>query len=153
AFRWTSETGMVGVDFPEQPESWSADGSVIVGGKYAGYANYWTQATGSHDLRSVLALSYGLDMNDWNLTEASGVSADGRTIVGVGIHGFRTEAWIARLPAPADFNGDGSVDGGDLVTWTANAGRESGALNAQGDADFDGDVDGADFLIWQSNLG
>jgi hypothetical protein len=49
---------------------------------------------------------------------------------------------------PADFNGDGRVDGDDLSTWRNNFGAA-----AQGDADQDGDVDGADFLQWQQQLG
>ena len=46
--------------------------------------------------------------------------------------------------AEADFNGDGLVDGGDLATWKASFG-----LNTGGDADNDGDTDGKDFLVWQ----
>jgi hypothetical protein len=49
---------------------------------------------------------------------------------------------------PADFNGDGRVDGDDLATWRNNFGAD-----AAGDADQDGDVDGADFLQWQQQLG
>ncbi|MBA3485048.1 MAG: phosphodiester glycosidase family protein [Pirellulales bacterium] len=49
---------------------------------------------------------------------------------------------------PADFNGDGRVDGEDLTKW-----REDFGAGAAGDADQDGDVDGADFLQWQQQLG
>jgi len=49
---------------------------------------------------------------------------------------------------PADFNGDGRVDGDDLTTWSEDFGA-----GANGDADQDGDVDGADFLQWQQQLG
>ena len=47
---------------------------------------------------------------------------------------------------PGDFNGDGDVDAGDLLTW-----RNSYAVNANGTADSDNDTDGRDFLIWQRN--
>jgi hypothetical protein len=53
----------------------------------------------------------------------------------------------------ADFNGDGVVNGLDLVIWQQNVGIRMGATGAQGDADGDGDVDGQDFLIWQRTLG
>jgi hypothetical protein len=53
------------------------------------------------------------------------------------------------LPAsPADFSGDGSVDGDDLIEWRNAFGQLAG-----GDADDDGDTDGADFLLWQQQLG
>ena len=53
---------------------------------------------------------------------------------------------------PADFDGDGDVDGDDFLTWQANFGKASGASPMDGDADGDGDVDGNDFLVWQSNF-
>jgi len=37
----------------------------------------------------------------WNLTEASGISDDGRVIVGSGIHNGVLEPWIATIPEPA----------------------------------------------------
>jgi len=46
--------------------------------------------------------------------------------------------------SPADFDGDGDVDGDDLVRW-----ENSFTYNAAGDADEDSDTDGSDFLIWQ----
>jgi hypothetical protein len=53
------------------------------------------------------------------------------------------------LPAsPADFDGDGAVDGGDLVAWQSAFGA-----TADADADDDGDSDGADFLAWQRAVG
>jgi hypothetical protein len=53
----------------------------------------------------------------------------------------------------ADFNGDGVVNGLDLLIWQQNVGIRMGATGAQGDADGDGDVDGDDFLEWQQQLG
>lgn len=50
---------------------------------------------------------------------------------------------------PQDFNGDGSVNSGDLINWTGGYGLASGAANSDGDGDADGDVDGADFIAWQ----
>jgi hypothetical protein len=45
----------------------------------------------------------GLDLGDWTLTSATGISADGLTIVGSGQHPFHNgvnEAWIAVIPEP-----------------------------------------------------
>ena len=54
---------------------------------------------------------------------------------------------------PADFDGDGDVDGNDLNEWKPGFGKPTGALKGDGDADADGDVDGFDFLAWQRQLG
>lgn len=51
-----------------------------------------------------------------------------------------------------DFDGDGDIDGGDLVTWQNNFPKTSGATLPQGDADDDGDIDGADFVGWQTKF-
>lgn len=157
-FRWTADTGMVPIPGALAPRAVSSDGSVIVGQNASGDAFYWTEASGAKNLRDLLALSYGLDLNHWLLKDATGVSADGRTIVGMAEHYSDSaylgqDAWIAHLPEPADFNGDGVVDASDLDAWKANVGLEASALNAQGDADYDGDVDGADLLVWQRSLG
>jgi hypothetical protein len=49
---------------------------------------------------------------------------------------------------PADFNGDGRVDGADLTEWRGDFGP-----SADSDADGDGDSDGNDFLLWQQQVG
>jgi len=49
---------------------------------------------------------------------------------------------------PADFNGDGVVDGDDLGIWESSFGE-----NALADANGDGVTDGTDFLIWQRQFG
>jgi hypothetical protein len=63
----------------------------------------------------------------------------------------------AREWLPADFNGDGYVDGVDLAAWqaafAAGPGGGGGAFTLPlPDADGDGDADGADFLSWQRQL-
>ena len=52
-----------------------------------------------------------------------------------------------------DFNGNGVVDGDDLVLWKAGYGTSGVASHAQGDANGDGSVDGADLLVWQRQNG
>jgi hypothetical protein len=58
--------------------------------------------------------------------------------------------YLVGMP-PGDFDGDGGVDGADLIIWNANFGSTS-ADAASGDADDDNDADGRDFLVWQRNL-
>ena len=53
------------------------------------------------------------------------------------------------LDIPADFDGDGDVDGADFLKWQQGYPTASGATKADGDTDGDGDVDGQDFLVWQ----
>ncbi len=53
-----------------------------------------------------------------------------------------------------DLTGDGSVDGGDLTQWLAEAGAAnlaSGNSYLLGDANLDGTVDGQDFVDWNAN--
>jgi autotransporter-associated beta strand protein len=53
---------------------------------------------------------------------------------------------------PADFNGDGFVDGSDLSLWASQFGQVGETEPITGDADGDLMVDGFDFLTWQRNL-
>lgn len=60
---------------------------------------------------------------------------------------------LIRGSATADYDGDGDVDGNDLVRWRSGFGTAGGASRGQGDSNADGTVDGADFLAWQRQLG
>jgi len=110
AWRWTEEEGQVYLGWIEDPtedntaRGVSADGSVIVG--WSGdppdeIAFIWEPNTGMRPLREVLEEQYGLDLGSWNLYRAYDVSADGKTIVGVGIHSGYREAWLAYIPEPS----------------------------------------------------
>jgi probable HAF family extracellular repeat protein len=113
AFRWTSDSGMVGLgdltggDFSSQAHAVSADGSVVVGrGKSdSGYEAFiWDDTNGMQSLKDILVNDFGLalQLTDWTLTEAWGISGDGLTIVGTGKNpGGCNEAWIATIPEPA----------------------------------------------------
>jgi probable HAF family extracellular repeat protein len=110
AFRWTAATGMVGLGalpgpfFSSQANDVSANGNVVVGiGAGAGDAGdgkafVWLPAAGMLDLREYL-LAHGVEApRDWVVSEATGVSADGRTIVGTGINPQgAAEGWIATI--------------------------------------------------------
>ena len=49
---------------------------------------------------------------------------------------------------PADFDGNGSVNGADLTKWSGDYG-----VNGESDANGDGISSGADFLAWQTQFG
>ncbi len=158
AFRWTAEAGMIGLGdlggtFNSAALAASYDGSVIVGG--AGGAFIWTEAAGMRSVQEVLTQDYGLDLTGWTLGSAVDISADGRTIVGNGLHNGVNEAWIARLgdlPCRADFNADGSLDSQDffdyLVEFFGNPGCVSMPPDVLCAADFDrnGTVNSQDFF-------
>jgi uncharacterized membrane protein len=121
AFCWTEAGGVVGLGYLpgglEQTQAFavSADGSVIVGRGSVGYAPpgdslsqafyeafIWTPDEGMRNLRDLLVAECGLDLTGWTLASATGVSADGRTIVGTGVDPEgNTEAWMAVIPEPA----------------------------------------------------
>jgi probable HAF family extracellular repeat protein len=104
--RWTEQTGWTPLGHPQtDAHGINADGSVIVGsdramGKYDAF--FWTQSTGIVNLRESL-LAGGVDeVRGWNLLAAIDVSADGRTIVGVGDSPLgRREGWVATIPEPS----------------------------------------------------
>ena len=105
AFRWTQSGGMVGLGtLPggtfSEASAVNSDGSVVVGTSQSsqapgGEAFRWTGATGMRSLTALLTAS-GVNVAGWQLTQASGVSADGNVIVGYGIDpSGQLEAWIA----------------------------------------------------------
>ena len=60
---------------------------------------------------------------------------------------------IGDIAINADFDGDGFVNGVDLLALQRNFGITSGATKSLGDADDDGDVDNDDLLIWENQYG
>ncbi|MFH1419619.1 MAG: PEP-CTERM sorting domain-containing protein [Planctomycetota bacterium] len=111
AFRWTEGQGMVGLGhLPGGLDSTalacSADGSIIAGrgNLLSGEdeAIIWDADNGMRSLRTLLVDDFGLDLPDWTLDRATGVSADGQTLIGWGYNpDGHVEAWIARIPEPA----------------------------------------------------
>lgn len=110
AFRWTAGDGMVGLGdlpgggFESLASDISADGTVIVGqgsSNSGQEAFIWTDRGGLTVLQDVLITGGVTNLEGWKLTHASGVSADGRTIVGYGIDpdGYE-KAWVATVPEP-----------------------------------------------------
>jgi len=111
AFRWTSESGMVGLgdlpggDFESVALDVRADGSVVVGWSETGVNRHeafiWDEIYGMRNLGDVLVNDYGLDLTGWTLRSTTGISDDGLTFVGSGLNpsGYR-EGWVATIPEP-----------------------------------------------------
>ena len=87
----------------------SADGKVVVGLSQADWednsaprrAFVWTKADGMQSLRDVLIANGVAGLDNWELREATSISADGVWVVGQGINpsGDR-EAFLANIAAP-----------------------------------------------------
>ena len=80
----------------------NGDGSVAVGYADTGTSNgamIWDAVHGIRSIADVLD-SVGVDVSEWQLSQAMGVSADGKVVGGVGynITEGRTEGWVAHLP-------------------------------------------------------
>lgn len=128
AFRWTTGgTTSLGCAPPSCYRSdalaVSADGTIVVGvgESYSGQerAFIWSQSLDMQDLQTMLGDTVPAG---WVLTRATGISADGLTIVGDGInsHNHFHGAWLARLPRPAcwgDLNCDGVFDALDVPAF------------------------------------
>jgi uncharacterized membrane protein len=114
AYRWTQETGTVGLGLLPGGVAHSfaydvsADASTIVG--YAGSgideayeAFIWTESTGMRAIRSI-AEERGVATQDWYFQAAIAVSDDGQTVLGNGFYRQRKVAWLLELnaiPEPA----------------------------------------------------
>jgi probable HAF family extracellular repeat protein len=166
AFRWTEESGMVGLgDLAgdgvfSSAYGVSADGSIIIGsGRTAAgeRAFIWDDDNKMRDLQSVLVSEYGLGnaLTNWTLQTATAISADGMILAGIGRNPLgQSEGWYVDLSAAlvaGDANGDGKVDLTDFGILKSNFG--SGTTLAQGDFTGDGKVDLTDFGILKSNFG
>ena len=111
AFRWTQPSGIVplgglgGPPFDSVARALSGDGRVVVGTSFnatqGSQAFVWTEPAGIVRVADVLS-ARGVNLTGWTLTDATGVSGDGRIIVGQGsspnpvaLSGL--QGWIARL--------------------------------------------------------
>lgn len=113
-FRWTRDAGiellgdLPGGTVVSRANAVSGDGSIIVGRGRVSFS-----ATGSGDRATIwfgdgpimnlndYLVANGVDLGGWTLREANAISADGRTITGVGINpNNQIEAWVVTIPAP-----------------------------------------------------
>jgi len=94
AFIWREETGIAGLGIPANEgfrstmaSRMSADGNIIVGwghivDSHLSEAFIWDEVNGIRNLTNLLENEYGLDLMGWRLRDASGISDDGKTIIG-----------------------------------------------------------------------
>ncbi|MEM7409350.1 MAG: PEP-CTERM sorting domain-containing protein [Myxococcota bacterium] len=114
AFRWDAASGLQNLGclspFPaiclSIVHDVSADGQRAVGGPL--WAFVWEPLSGMRFLQDLLE-DEGIDLSDWTLREAEGVSPDGTIIVGHGTNpNGDTEAFVAVLPEPGALLGFGA---------------------------------------------
>ncbi|MBN2474047.1 MAG: PEP-CTERM sorting domain-containing protein [Pirellulales bacterium] len=109
AFRWAPGGGMVGLGALPGGSGYSAaygvsaDGSVVVGTSNSASGDsafIWDASNGMRSLRDVLSEDPGLDLTGWRLETASGISADGRVVVGYDRDAqYNSKAWMVVLDA------------------------------------------------------
>lgn len=139
----------------------SGDGTVSVGWigtPQPDRAIIWDSENGSRDLQNVLTDLYCIDLAGIRLLRATGISSDGRSIVGWAerLPGNLMEAFLVRLgnPREGDLNGDGDIDLADLTRLLSVFGSASdNCTNLVGDVNTDGVVDLSDLTITLSNFG
>lgn len=107
AARWTAGGGFVSLGVDGSATDASADGTSIVGTGGPNSAFLWRQQPGF--LKTLLMQLPGSNPVGWELFEATGISDDGKTIVGWGNNPLgQEEGWIARLdtlPTPTELAG------------------------------------------------
>ncbi len=102
-FRWTQAGGLVGLggtSISARANAVNSAGNIVVG-VAQGKAFRWSATTGMQFIQDLLVAA-GVDMSNWNLKQATGISSDGSVLVGTAGHGVFDEGWIARLPPPED---------------------------------------------------
>jgi probable HAF family extracellular repeat protein len=169
AFRWTASSGMVGLGALPNPLgigsaalAVSADGGTIAGwsfGDNGPEAFVWTSAGGMRTLRQeLIAAGLGSQIENWSFRSATGVSADGRTIVGNGINPQGMgEAFLARLgPVVCYANCDGStvapvLNVADFVCFQTKYAAQDPAANCDGST-VAPVLNVADFICFQSRF-
>lgn len=145
AYRWTDATGLelLGDLTPHkdsQANDVSADGAIIVGfaNTFEGSrAIIWDEANGMRALQDVLLTEFGLDLGDWELSSATAITPDGRTIVGIGRNPEgRSEAWIVNL-APNEPPDCTQASPSLVELWPPN--HDFHEVSVEGVTDPDGD--------------
>lgn len=128
-FRWTQSTGMVAMGAGSRVDAISADGSTMVGHGLTALnvseAVLWNSVGAMHSIKALLQ-AQGIDMTGWVLNEATGVSADGRVIVGSARKNSEPFVnFIAIIPEPA-----GALLALQLVTIACGMSRFRGRMRS-----------------------
>lgn len=171
AFLWTQGGGMqtLGVlagHWMSGASAVSDDGSTVVGNSIldgnhpasTSHAFLWRAGSGMTSLSQSL-IDLGVDLSGWTvLRSAQGVSADGRYVVGYGVHNGLDRAFLADLgprggsTCPADLLVDGEVDGKDLAVLLS----AWGLINTPANIDRSSSsptVDGQDLAVLLASWG
>src|ERR1035441_4167218 len=124
AFRWTAGSGMVGLGTGSSAVGVSADGSIVLGDD-----TRWTAGSGMQSLWDVLVTN-GLNFDPAERLIASGISADGNTIVGSDYYSYSDFSleygFVATLPgligvSPAlNINSWSSAAHHLVLSWSTN---------------------------------
>jgi probable HAF family extracellular repeat protein len=135
AFMWTDADGITGLgdfeggEFDSTANAASAHGVVIVGRGTADdgdTAFRYTDADGMRSIQEILVDDFAIDLTDWKLAEANGVSGDGRTIVGLAFNPDGVKVgFVATIPLPDGVSEEALSnvnDGGS----SSNGGNDSG---------------------------
>jgi uncharacterized membrane protein len=138
-FRWTREEGLQPLPFLSGDRDHanlydlSPSGSIMIGGFCGGgdcRAFVWDEQHGTRDLRDVLIEDHGFADHELpNLWQATGLSADAKTIIGSTQDAFRNpDAWVVYLdkplvavPEPGGFISWGVAS---LALWLASRRRQ-----------------------------
>ena len=140
----------------------SEDGSIIIGFQREGFggsqqfrASIWTQETGLIELKTYLNDMGANIPAAFTLAAGMSISDDGRVFCGWGYEGlfFAQEAWVAVIEGgndcPADFDGDGVVNGADLGLLLSGFSTSEATYDLNGD----GLVDGSDLGLFLAAFG
>ena len=148
-FRWTAEEGMVLLgDLPcdrsFNPADLSGDGSIVVGNGYWSLdcqesdqiGILWDELHGFRPFSEVLEARYGFDLREWGIRELTGISPDGRYVVGwandlSAPNALFTQGFLAFLPDPYSIVLDGFEEG--AVALETAAGGPGTASQVQTD--------------------
>jgi cysteine-rich repeat protein len=158
-YRWTEAGGTVALPSGGWAKTWaqapSADGNVVIGAVANAVGDsvpaIWIGAADPVPLQDLLEDTYGLDLGGWTLFSVTGISNDGRTIVGNARDaGGAFRAFLARIPAAgAPFvcgNGivagnedcdDGNLAAGDGCSATCTMESCANLLDDDGDGAID----------------
>ena len=161
AFLWRQSIGFVGLgdlpggDFESRAIDVSGDGLIVIGVGTTGIGDeafVWTADDGIQRLEDSLD-GLEVDFSNWQtLTAATGISDDGRVIVGTGINssgqqeGYRLFRYLL-----GDVNLDGAVNLLDVDPFISVL--TSGEFQAEADINLDGSVDLIDVAPFLDLLG
>jgi uncharacterized membrane protein len=153
-YRWSAQDGVTALGGTALGVS--ADGSVIVGEipstNFQSEAVMWDADLQMHRVKDLL-ISTGVEIGDFQLNYATGISDDGTVIVGIGTHprGRRREAWRIDFfdYESGDFNKSRILDADDVDLLIAAQGQNDAG---QFDLNSDEAVGFDDLRYWVEEL-